>query len=290
MNYTIKFSALLFILFLSACKTEKTNIKEKGSSTKENLYFGQKPPGLIPEVFAPGIISTEYLEACGVFTPDMKEFYLMRRGGKYEKRSLVVFQNKNNQWYESLVSSSVNRPSISPDGKTIHLGKQYIERTEAGLSEVKKLDVPSFEDIRIMRLSASAKGTYYFDEYDSIGAIRYSRLIDGKREKPQKMSKEINRGKWIGHPFIAPDESYLIWDAERDSGFGDSDIYISFRQQDGSWGEAINMGDKINTSAWDAYPSVTPDGKYLFFHRKIGPENNDIFWVDAKVIETLRTQ
>ena len=93
------------------------------------------------------------------------------------------------------------------------------------------------------------------------------------------------------HPFIAPDESYIIWDSERDEGFGNGDIYISFKTQDGSWGKAINMGDKVNTSAWDAAASVTPDGKYLFFNRMTGSEdsgNVDIFWVDAQIIEDLR--
>ena len=164
-----------------------------------------------------------------------------------------------------------------------------MERTDAGWSEVKTLGAP-FKDIPIMRLSASSKGTYYFDfaDHDGDGYIRYSRLIDGKREKPQKMSKAINSGKLTAHPFIAPDESYLIWDAERDGGYGGPDLYISYRAKDGSWGAAINLGDKINTEHSDAFGSVTPDGKYLFFYRAISPGNLDIFWVDAQFIETLR--
>ena len=82
-----------------------------------------------------------------------------------------------------------------------------------------------------------------------------------------------------------------MWDSEREGGFGKADSYISFRQQDGSWGAAINLGNKINTDAWDAGASVTPDGKYLFFNRNMGSdnyENVDIFWVDAQIIETLR--
>ena len=75
-------------------------------------------------------------------------------------------------------------------------------------------------------------------------------------------------------------------------GFGDSDLYISFRKEDGSWGPAINMGDKVNTERWDAYASVTPDGKYILFNRGMDDENNniDIYWIDAKIIETLRPQ
>ena len=252
-------------------------------------YLGQKPPGLTPEPFAPGIITTEHYEFSGVFTPDMKEFYLLRKGGKYESYALVVFKQENNQWYESIASPSLGRPSISPDGKTIHLGKRYLERTKSGLSEVKKLGT-LFKDIDVMRLTSSSKGTYVFDEYgnDGDGVIRYSRLIGGKRELPKPFPKAINSGTWNAHPFIAPDESYIMWDGRRNEGYGDSDIYISFRKQDGSWGNAINLGDKINTDVWEASPSITPDGKYLFFHRMVTPGNIDVFWVSAQVIENLR--
>lgn len=97
----------------------------------------------------------------------------------------------------------------------------------------------------------------------------------------------------MSHPFIAPDESYLLFDAQREDGYGDSDIYISFKQKDGTWGNGINLGDKINTNAWDASASITPDGKYLFFSRNVGSddfENVDVFWVDAKVIYALKKE
>ena len=97
----------------------------------------------------------------------------------------------------------------------MHLGRRYKERTESGWSEVKWLD-PPFDDLPIMRLTASSKGTYFFDEFkpDFTGDIRYSRLVDGKHEEPQLLNKNINSGKSF-HPFIAPDESYLIFDSER---------------------------------------------------------------------------
>ena len=101
-------------------------------------------------------------------------------------------------------------------------------------------------------------------------------------------SAAINTGTWLAHPFIAPDESYLLFDGRREGGYGDSDIYVSFRQADGSWGEAINLGETVNTARWEASATVTPDGKYLFFHRTVGEGDNDIFWMDAAIIERLR--
>lgn len=257
----------------------------------EGPYLGQKPPGLTPEPFAPGIVTTEHYELNGVFTPDMKEFYLIRNGGKYEQPSLVVYKNENNRWRESVVSPRIGTPFISPDGETMYLNKQYKKHIKDGWSEVKSLGSP-FDSLPIMRLTASSKGTYYFDEFkqDFTGDIRYSRLVDGKYEEPKLLGKVINSGKSF-HPFIAPDESYLIFDGKREGGYGDSDIYISFKEENGSWGVPINLGDKINTEAWEAVASVTPDGKYIFFSRNMNTENYknvDIFWVDAQVIENLR--
>jgi len=257
----------------------------------ENPYLGQKPPGLTPEPFAPGIVTTDQWEVSGVFTPDLKEFFYIREGEESQEQEIVVIKNADDQWHESVLAPRVGTPFISPDGKTLHQGKWYRERTATGWSEKKSLEAP-FKDLPIMRLTTSANGTYFFDEFksDFTGDIRYSRFVDGKYEEPKLLSKKINSGKSF-HPFIAPDESYLIFDGKREGGYGDSDIYISFKQHDGSWGDPINMGDKINTPAWEAVACVTPDGKYLFFNRNVGSdqyENVDIFWVDAQVIENLR--
>lgn len=287
MNRFYTFNILLFSILTMSCMSHSKN----DSKILENPYLGQKPPGLIPVPFAPGIVTTEHYELNGVFTPDMKEFYLIRDGGKYEKPSFVVFKNINNQWQESVVSPRVGTPFIAPDGKTMHLGRRYMERTETGWSEKKNLGSP-FDELPIMRLTASTNGTYFFDEFkrDFTGSIRYSRLVDGKYEEPKLLNEKINGGKSF-HPFIAPDESYLIFDGKREGGYGGSDLYISFKQQGGSWGEVINLGNNINTEAWEAAATVTPDGKYIFFNRNMGSdnyENVDIFWVDAQVIENLR--
>ena len=82
----------------------------------------------------------------------------------------------------------------------------------------------------------------------------------------------------IAHPYIAPDESYVIFDGIRPSGYGDCDLYISFNKN-GIWTEAYNLGSKINSEMCEMTPSVSPDGKHLFFHR--GEDvKGDIYWVD----------
>ncbi|MEW6998027.1 hypothetical protein AADZ86_10015 [Colwelliaceae bacterium BS250] len=279
LNY-IFIALLTFVLAISS----KSYGHDK-SPVLEGPYVGQNPPGSIPKVFAPTGLSKEYRDGGGFFTPDMQEFYFTRRNSKDAKWSLVVLKSENNLWRESVVGPRVGRPIITPDGKTMHLGKHYMERTETGWSEIKSLG-PLFKNFRIMRLMSSSNGTYYFDEASESGPIRYSRLIDGKHEKPKAVN--IDFGDWNAHPFIAPDESYLLWDDQGESGYGGSDLYISFRHKDGSWSAAINLGDTINTSGNEGGPNVTPDGKYLFFNRYISEENAGMYWVDAQIIETLR--
>lgn len=272
-------SMLLSMLTVSIGSHAQDHMQSKGGP-----YLGQKPPGLTPQLFAPDIIKTEHREAEAAFSPDLKEFYFRRRGGEYERNTLVVIRYEDNQWVESVVPPRAGEPFVSLDNKTLYLGSKYRERTKSGWSEVKNLELP-FNDLRIMRITVSSKGTYFFDEASET-PIRYARLIDGKREQPKTMNIEF--GKWNAHPYIAPDESYLIWDDQRDSGNGGPDLYISFRQKNGLWGDAINLGDKINTEFAEAYGSVSPDGKYFFFHRGYGGDRGDIYWVDAQFINDLR--
>lgn len=261
-------------------------------SSQQNLFLGQKPPGLKPELFAPGIVSTENLEMPGVMDTKEGKFYFIRKL-KDEAPKTHVFYLESGLWRDSVLTDDFGG-FISPDGNTLYQGGDYRERTETGWSEKKSLELFSSE-FPIMGLTVSSEKTYVFDDHDSIGTLYYSRLIDGIREEPRPFNKEINQGKWTAHPFIAPDESYLIWDSERQGGSGETDLYISFRQKDGSWGPAINMGEEINSEYEDGGGFVTNDGKYFFFNRINLTDNFEtseahIYWVDAQIIENLKSK
>lgn len=284
------------ILFSALTMSSKSYSRDEFPLLK-GPYLGQKPPGMVAEPFASGIISTERWELEGVFAPGMKEFYFTLDRGQYTSTSdssfrptVIGFRQENNTWKKYIEFPRKGEIVFSPDGKRMHIAKGYKDRIGDGWSERKSLG-PMFDrkDWGIMRLSASAKGSYVFDDAKS-KVIRISRLKDGKRQPPIKMGPVVNTGIATAHPFIAADESYLIWDSKREGGFGASDLYISFRQKNGAWGPAINMGPKVNSDKGDSYASVTPDGKYILFNRSIDKKtyNTDIYWVDAQIIETLR--
>jgi len=216
---------LVFVLFVNACKTKKAN--ELDFPPLEDRYFGQKPPNMIPEMFAPGIIATEKGFGGSVkFSPDMKEIYFAKKGGKYKNSTPLVIRYENNKWQNESVTDVVH-PVFSKDGTIYYKGNEYRERTESGWSEFKSLGAPFANKQFIMGISISDKKTIFFDHLDPPVrdlAISYSHFVDGKYQPSQKLGKEINNGKPMAHPFIAPDESYLLWDAIREDGYGDSDL------------------------------------------------------------------
>lgn len=287
---------LIGVLFLSACNT----INDANFPPIEDRYFGQKPPGLIPELFDPKIVSPEGLFEGGTFSPDMKEYYFSRNNGKYKKRTFFVIRYENGTWGNES-ETHIENPRFSRDGNIIYKGNRYRERTDTGWSELKDIG-PPFTEIHTIGMSVSDisdKGTFFFgqhDRNDTIGAIGYSRLINRKYEPLQKMSKEVHSGAWIAHPKVAPDESFLLWTQEAENGYGENDLYISFRGKNGSWLPETNMGSKINTEISDSGMSLSPDEKYLFFSRvelKVKEDGSRYwkgtpYWVSAEIIEELK--
>jgi len=285
----------MLFAFLSACKNENSETKKNGSPTGENLYYGYKPPGLTPELFVPKKNTSEDWKLGNADSLDTKEFYFTYSGNDPFEPAVIVYRQEENYYF-------TNRYVFQPrsnDDKILYSRHNYIERTNSGWSKIKSLGpIVDREDWGIMVSSVSNKGTIVFDDYKNDDVIRMSRIVDGKREEPKLLGAEINSGKLTAHPYIAPDESFLIWGSEREDGFGKSDNYISFRQQDGSWGSAINMGDEINSELVENGASLTLDGKYLLFGRSEEKAKEDgstywettKYWVDAKIIEQLRLQ
>ncbi len=88
-------------------------------------------------------------------------------------------------------------------------------------------------------------------------------------------------------PYIAPDESYILFAVNDFRNNPYNDLYISFKKQDGTWCTAINMGNRVNTPSHELYPVVSPDGKYLFFlSSRTGMSFP--YWMDAGIIEELK--
>jgi hypothetical protein len=276
-------------------------------------YFGQEPPGMMAEIFAPGIISTDRSEINSVFAPDRDEFYFTAWTRETGTKIMVTSQI-DGRWTAPEVASFSNHPTdvdlaISYDGKRVFFGTRrprpgeteiregvfdiwFADRTETGWGEEQYLGPVVNSGRSQIYPTVTRDGTLYFQAVREEGYgkadIYRSRLIDGVYQTPENLGPVINSENYEGDVFIAHDESYLIVSVSgRKDGFGEGDLYISFRSLDGSWSPLKNMGGAINSDKRDFCPMVTPDGKYFFFSSKRVGEG-DIFWVDAKVINALR--
>jgi len=81
----------------------------------------------------------------------------------------------------------------------------------------------------------------------------------------------------------------MIYCSTMPGGLGGDDLFVTFKSSDGSWIKPIHMGSVINSAKSENRPYVSPDGKY-FFYASTKRGYRDIYWVDAKIIEELRTK
>ena len=300
--------SLLFFLFISS-GTEGS--PSETSPAVAGDYFGQEPPGKTPEVFAPGFISTDQKQLNSVFTPDGKEFYFAtREDGNY---TILFTRQDNGSWTKPRVASFSTSYSnvdmaVSHDGKRMFYGSNRplsgqgaaedgfdiwaVDRTNGGWGEPQNLGPLVNSGQHQIYPTVTIDGTLYFQSRRDGGIggsdLYRSRLVDGEYTKPENLGRAINTETNEGDVLIAPDESFLIVSASgRPDSLGRSDLYISFRSQDGTWSQANNMGPTINSEATEYCPMLSPDGKYLFF-TSTRSGDGDIYWVDAGVIEEHR--
>ncbi len=300
-NNIIKFTVLVFVIFFSACKTEKSNLKEDDSSTKAGLYFGQKPPGLTPEIFAPGIISLKGRNESNIsFSSDLSEVYFTVNK-KDEEVSIYFSKLKGDQWTPAKRANFTNGrkkeelyPFVSFDDKRIYFTALdaifsdekiwYVNRLEDSWSDAIQLDSPLNDDL-VYYINQAKNGDLF---YTNISKRKMYYAPNKSGNFPQAQEVEIEFGH---HGFISPSQDYLlVYTRSKESEEReDSDIFICFREKDGTWTKPIGFGNEVNTNFSEGCPSITPDGQYFFFTRSNDEDQlSDLFWVSSEIIEKLR--
>jgi hypothetical protein len=315
------------------CETQSEAFLEEGPSKLVGPYLGQEPPGAEPALFAPGLVSTGAQELSLCASPDGDEIYFFVTGAAFNPRIIMETRREDSGWSTprevSFFSSdrSDSYPFVAPDGQRIffcsnragadgepsghHPVIWVADREGEGWGEARKLKFGDEESALGTFPSVAANGNLYFNGgSNAAGSDIFVSRFDGEGYgEPENLGEAVNSEEGDFHPYIAPDERYILFDSQReDGGRGSNDLYISVREEDGSWGEAQNLGDVVNTAFGDMRPFVTADGLYLFFasSRPIArefPENpiqfeelqnlvngpgnrlQDIYWVSADFLD-----
>jgi len=292
------FLSMLLIATLCSFHSEKAPIN----------YFGQIPPDKTPKILAPQFICLDNrFESRGAFSPDGKAFYFTVVNSTFTVQKIFYTEFINSKWSTPDTASfskkyNNHEPFFSYDGKKLYFSSDrnkdtlqnrkdlfVTERLNGNWSEPIKLKSPINSANNELFFNQSNNGTIYFtsNRPGGIGKwdIYFVKSNGGKYDKLENIGSPINK-VYAWDPCIAPDESYLIFGAGRVDGHGQSDLYISFHKN-GVWTEPKNLGNKINTSANEFGPFLSPDNKYLFFCRHDG-KKGDIYWVDIKIINDYR--
>jgi Tol biopolymer transport system component len=272
-------------------------------------YLGQEEPGLTAKLFAPDLL----MSPLGLsFTPDGKELYYASWQGEPRVR-IMVMRDVDGRWTESTTppfSGSYEDwdLNLSPDGRRLYFSSKrprsgtgdprtdadiwFVERNASGeWGEPQNVGPPVNTDGDEVHPTVTSDGTiYFFSGYEGgMGSadIYRSRRVNGQHVASENLGAPINTEVAEMDPYVAPDESYLVFHSRAEGGYGENDLYISFRRADGSWGEPVNMGPKINGEGSDYCGRFTIDGRFFIFKStKNGVRG--IYWIDARVLEDLK--
>ncbi|MBN2171792.1 MAG: ankyrin repeat domain-containing protein [Candidatus Krumholzibacteriota bacterium] len=267
-------------------------------------WVGQEPPGTTPRLFAPDIVSNQLGQhGCVCFTPDGREAYWSGTtslpDSGYSDGTILWTRLEKGRWTAPerapfAVEFGDDVPFVSPDGSRLYFVSDRRppsgrggERVWVVEREGKKWGAPRPVSEAVNRMplhwqvSVSADHTLYFSSRD---AIWRSPLVDGVHAEPERVPLAFAGAT----PFIAPDESYLIFTALRRPGLdGPTDLYIAFADGEGGWHEPVSLGPPVNGGGMEICPIVSHDGKYLFYMSAVGGCEG-ICWADAGFLDALR--
>jgi hypothetical protein len=260
-----------------------------GQTGLKGPYLGQTPPGRTPEVFAPGILSTTAHEYHISFSPDGREIYFSR-----SRVGTLVARWEDHGWTAPEEVHFIDKDhlteeaNLTPDGRAIVFCGRRDLRNERVLYRAERTPEGWSIPTRLfpgMYATSTLEGTLYYTAHGEgrdIGVIVKRHWIgDGYGEPVVVPGEGINTEFPDAHPWIAPDESLLLFDSYRDPGAG---IYASFRQPDGTWSSATPLHDRLGIPPVGQC-ALSHDGKYLFFCLA-----GDMYWVDAGFLDELPEQ
>lgn len=299
-------------------------------------YLAQREPGLIPELFAPGVVSTGLNERDAAFAPEGGAFYYSiwlpsRRG------VIMIVERQEGTWRKPAVATfsgvwSDIEPCLSPDGKRLYFAsnrplepsgkaKDYdiwvVEQTASGWGQPRNLGPAVNTEGDEFYPSVTREGTLYFTaaRKEGLGGedIYRARLKDGAYLPPENCGPSVNGPRGEFNAFVAPDESLLLFSSfGRPGDLGGGDLYVSFKGEDGAWSKASHLEAPLNSERLDYCPSISPDGRFLFFtsdraaarfapgqrlatadigamEASPGNGRGDIYWVSIRALDDYRS-
>lgn len=272
-----------------------------------NPYLGETPPDSIPLRFGPASLQTDNTWSwmgSPTFSPDGKEMYFCKYLYNSDQIKMYFMEDVEGVWTAAQTPAFVGNittddPFFFKDNDNLYLKRDVtnnnnfkiytVKRNANGWDPAQLITLPYNDNLgTVSNFSITNDSTFYFTLHTAQGAYIYkSKLVNGSYAPFEKLPNQINSHN-SSSPYVDKEEKYLIFESERPDGYGSSDLYISYKNNEGIWGIPINLGNNINGTSWEYAPKISPDGKYLFFcSKRTGDVNSNAYWVDAQIIEQL---
>lgn len=124
-----------------------------------------------------------------------------------------------------------------------------------------------------------------YDEKNSEGIVKLkiytSEKINGKWSKPKSL--HFNSPEYsVGHPTLSANGNTMIFASDMPDGYGKSDLYVIYKDENGNWSDPKNLGRTINTEGNEMFPFIHPDGILFFSSDGLpGLGGLDVFYTNA---------
>jgi len=220
-------------------------------------------------------ISTPENEYLPILSPDNQTAYFTREKKVLPERNSLIQTSK---FHELFMSSQRNNDGTFTEGQEMPEPFNVFDN-EGGAT-----------------LTADNNTLYYtVCQYDKTSGylncdIWFSENVNGFWEPIRNAGDHINKANtWESQPSISADGKVLYFVSDRPGGYGGYDIYKSYRNDDGTWGQAVNMGPVINTGGNEKSPFIHPDGITLYFSSDglTGMGGYDIFFTKIHEDNTI---
>lgn len=194
-------------------------------------------------------------------------------------------------------SAFVYRPWLEKTSKLNYTDHSVITPNDSRkVPSSSNLYMPNYEDKKLQSFDA------FLSDQMNVGAVSFT--ADGEKAyytRNQKKSNNIYQleiweafliaGKWVGahklffnnakysyfHPAITPDGKRLYYVSDDPAGQGGTDIYYVDQNEDGSWRNTVNLGQDINTSSNELFPTFYEGNLYISSNGHPGLGGLDIY-------------
>jgi enterochelin esterase-like enzyme len=263
-------------------------------------YIDQAPPERTPRVFRLQTHEGYFASDRIAVSADGKELYYTEVTSTWSDYNIRYYKYADQKWNGPFdLFRGFLGPALSVDDKTMFFEKYndsrtcwHSKRVDAGWSAptlCTELPDPKDkhyrQDTASGRIYASSRGAL-----NGLGQMDISTYAKTDASAAYRsLGRPLNSPGNEGDFYVARDESFIVFGSPHRGGFGGGDLFISFRERDGSWSDPKNLGATINTPGYEFGPYVTDDKRYLFFSRSSDFSRVDVYWVRFdSLAETLR--